>query len=148
MSIVSEFKEFILKGNMIDLAVGIVIGAAFSNVVKSLVENIVMPPMGALMGGIDFDQYEYTVVDAVAAGEENIYGMTADKDIEAVTIKYGSFIGDIIELLIVGLAIFMVIKLINRMKRKQEAEPKTEPTPVEVELLTEIRDSLKQRPVV
>ena len=147
MGIVKEFKEFILKGNMIDLAVGIVIGAAFSTVVKSLVENIVMPPMGALMGGVDFDKYEYTVVDAVAAGEENIYGVAADKDIEAVTIKYGTFIGDLIELIIVGLAIFIVIKMINKMKRKQEEAPKEEPTPVEVELLTEIRDSLKNRPV-
>ncbi len=145
MGIIKEFKEFILKGNMIDMAVGIVIGAAFGTVVKSLVENIVMPPMGALLGGIDFSKYEYTVVNAVKAGEENIYGMVADQDIEAVTIKYGSFIGDFVELLIVGLAIFVVIKMINSMKRKAEEAPKEEPTPPEVELLTEIRDALKKQ---
>ncbi len=145
MSIVKEFKEFILKGNMIDLAVGLVIGAAFGKVVSSLVQNMVMPPVGALLGGIDFTKYSYTVVDAVKAGEENIYGIIADKDIEAVTIKYGAFIGDIVELIIVGAAIFIVIKLINSMKRKAEEAPKEEPTPADIVLLTEIRDALKSR---
>ncbi|MEM7578189.1 MAG: large-conductance mechanosensitive channel protein MscL [Planctomycetota bacterium] len=144
MGIIKEFKEFILKGNMIDLAVGIVIGAAFSTVVKSLVDNIVMPPVGALMGGIDFSKYEYTVIDAVKAGEENIYGVVADMDIDAVTIKYGLFIGDIIYLLIVGLAIFLVVKGINSMKRKAEEAPKEEPTPADIQLLTEIRDALNK----
>lgn len=147
MGIIKEFKEFILKGNMIDMAVGIVIGAAFGTVVKSLVENIVMPPMGFLMGGVDFAQYSHTLAPAVAAGEEHpVYKNVVEKDIEAVTINYGAFIGDIVELVIVGAAIFVAIKIINSMKRKAEEAPTEAPKPSEdVVLLGEIRDLLSKQ---
>lgn len=147
MGIIKEFKDFIIKGNMIDMAVGIVIGAAFGTVVKSLVENIVMPPMGFLMGGVDFAQYSYTLAPAVAAGETHpVYQNVVDKDIEAVTISYGSFIGDVVELVIVGAAIFIVIKMINKMKRQAEEAPKEAPKPSEdVVLLGEIRDLLSKQ---
>ena len=149
MGMIKEFKEFILKGNMIDLAVGLVIGGAFGACVKSLVDNVIMPPVGFLMGGVDFAQYKYTVAEAIAAGETHpVYQNVVEKDIPAVTINYGEFIGTIINLIIVGAAIFVVIKIINAMKRAQEEAPKEEPTPVEVQLLTEIRDSLQTRPTV
>ena len=147
MGIVKEFKEFIIKGNMIDMAVGIVIGAAFGTVVKSLVANIVMPPMGFLLGGIDFAQYNVELAPALKEGDTHpVYKNAVEKDIEAVTINYGQFIGDIIELVIVGAAIFIVIKLINKMKRKEEEAPKEDPKPSEdVVLLGEIRDLLQKQ---
>ena len=148
MSIVSEFKEFILRGNMVDLAVGLVVGAAFTTVVKSLVNNIIMPPFGFILGGVDFAQYSYEIAPALEEGDVHpVYGNKVEKDVEAVEIGYGQFLGDVLELLIVGLAIFLVVKGINSLKRKQEEAPKDQPVPVEVELLTEIRDSLKNRPL-
>lgn len=145
MGIIKEFKEFIIKGNMVDMAVGIVIGAAFSTVVKSLVENIVMPPMGFLLGGIDFDQYGIELAPALEKGQTHpVYQNTVEKDVEAVTINYGTFIGDIFELFIVGLAIFIAIKFINSMKRKEEETPKEDPKPSQdIVLLSEIRDLMK-----
>ena len=148
MSIVSEFKEFILRGNMVDLAVGLVVGAAFTTVVKSLVNNIIMPPFGFILGGVDFAQYSYEIAPALKEGDVHpVYKNEVEKDVEAVEIGYGQFLGDVLELLIVGLAIFLVVKGINSLKRKQEKAPKDQPVPVEVELLTEIRDSLKNRPL-
>lgn len=145
MAILKEFKEFILKGNMVDLAVGIVIGAAFSSVVKSFVDNIVMPPMGFLMGGVDFADKKIVLAEAIAAGQTHpVYQNVVEKDIPAVTINYGLFINACIALLIQGLAIFVVIKIINEMKRKQEAAPVEQPTPADVQLLREIRDLLKR----
>ena len=144
MSIASEFKEFILKGNMIDLAVGIVIGAAFNSVVKSFVDNIVMPPMGFLMGGVDFADKKIVLAEAIAAGQTHpVYQNTVEKDIPAVAINYGLFLNACIALLIQGAAVFVVIKLINNLKRQQEAAPVEQPTPADVQLLREIRDLLK-----
>ena len=146
MGFIQEFKEFILKGNMIDLAVGLVLGAAFGAVVSSLVSDVIMPPIGAAMGGIDFADMGKELVPAVAAGTEHpVTGIEVAKDIEPVVLKYGLFINACIALLVQGLAIFVVIKIINSMKRKDEAAPKEEPTPADIQLLTEIRDSLKAR---
>jgi large conductance mechanosensitive channel len=148
MGIVKEFKEFIIRGNMVDMAVGIIIGAAFGLVVKSFVADIIMPPIGAAMGGIDFAELKYPLVDPVAEGEKHpVTGFTAVKDIPAVTINYGLFINACIALLIQGIAIFILIKFINSMKRKEEQTPKEAPKPAqEVVLLSEIRDLLAQSP--
>ncbi len=145
MGLVNEFKTFIVKGNAMDMAVGIIIGAAFGAVVKSLVGDILMPPLGYLLGGIDFASYSYVLAPAVPAGEVHpITQVVAQKDVPAVTIGYGLFINSIISLLIQGFAIFMVIKGINSMKREAEEAP-AEPAapPADIVLLTEIRDQLR-----
>ena len=144
MSIVSEFKEFILKGNMIDLAVGLVIGAAFSHVVKTLVDTVIMPPTAFILGGVDLSEKRIALIDEIKAGEEHpVYGNVADKDIPAVNLEWGAMTQALLELVIIGAAIFLVVKVINKMKAKQEAQPKDEPTPADVELLREIRDELR-----
>ena len=130
-----EFKEFVVKGNVIDLAVGVVIGAAFGKIITSLVEDVVMPPLGLLLGRVDFsnlfinlsDVSYKTVAEAKAAG--------------AATINYGVFINTLISFLIVALAIFFVIKLINRVRREEKDKEVTAPTNEE-KLLMEIRDLL------
>jgi large conductance mechanosensitive channel len=130
MSIVKEFKEFAVKGNVVDLAVGVIIGAAFGKIVTSLVTDIIMPPLGLLLGGIDFKDKLIELKPAV--------GKTP-----AVNINYGLFINNIIDFLIVAFAIFLVIKGINALKRKEEATPSAPPAPSKEEvLLTEIRDLL------
>ncbi|MEM6853595.1 MAG: large-conductance mechanosensitive channel protein MscL [Planctomycetota bacterium] len=147
MGIVKEFKEFIIKGNMVDMAVGIIIGAAFGLVVKSFVADIIMPPIGAAMGGIDFADLKYILVKEVPAGSEHpVTGIEVAKDIPAVSLNYGLFINACIALLIQGFAIFMLIKFINKMKRKEEEAPKEPPAPPKEEvLLTEIRDLLAKQ---
>ncbi len=133
MSVIKEFKEFAVKGNMIDLAVGIIIGAAFGKIVSSLVADVIMPPLGLLVGGIDFSNL------AVLLKE----GATPD---QAVYLRYGKFIQAILDFLIVAAAIFLMVKGINRLKRsKEEAPAAPPPPPAEVALLTEIRDILKVR---
>lgn len=136
MSFIKEFREFAVKGNMIDMAVGIIIGAAFGKVVSSLVGDIFMPPLGWMIGGVDFS-------DLAIALPEIIEGKGS------VLIPYGKFIQTLIDFMIVAFAIFMVVKVINRMKKKAEevpAEAPAEPTPTKEELLlTEIRDLLKQQ---
>ncbi len=135
MSIIKEFKEFAVKGNVIDMAVGIIIGAAFGKIVSSLVNDIVMPPIGWLIGGVDFSDLAVTLPSVIEGNP-------------AVTISYGQFLQTLIDFTIVAVAIFMLIKLINRLKRK-EAETPAEPAPAEPSreeaLLTEIRDLLKQQ---
>jgi large conductance mechanosensitive channel len=132
MSMVKEFREFISRGNALDLAVGIVIGAAFGKIVTSLVNDIIMPPIGLLIGGVDFSSLMITI-KAAAEGKP------------AVTINYGVFINTIIQFVIVGFAIFLVIKIFNSMKRKKEEKPAAPPPPSKQEvLLTEIRDLLKR----
>lgn len=146
MGIVKEFKEFILKGNMIDLAVGLIIGAAFGALVTSLVKDVVMPPVGYAMGGVDFAALDYELAPALEKGQEHpLTGIEVMSDTERVAIRYGAFINACIALLIQGLAIFIVVKVINSMKRKAEEEPKEEPTPKEQELLAEIRDLLAKQ---
>jgi len=133
MSIAREFREFAMRGNVVDMAVGIVIGAAFGRIVSSLVENVVMPPVGLLIGGVDFSDLAITLKQAQG-------------DVEAVTIGYGQFIQSVLDFVIIAAAIFLVIRAMNTMKRKQ-AEAPAEPaaTPADVTLLTEIRDLLRER---
>ena len=136
MSFVKEFKEFAVRGNVVDMAVGIVIGAAFGKIVSSLVADVFMPPIGWLIGGVDFSDLAVTL-PALIEGRE------------PVLIAYGKFIQTVLDFTIVAFAIFMVIKGINRIKRKEEAAPPApaaEPAPSKEELLlTEIRDLLKQK---
>ena len=130
---IKEFKEFAMKGNVLDMAIGIIIGAAFGKIVSSLVENVLMPPLGWLMGGVDFSDKMITIRQAA-------------EGVTAVELKYGLFINAVINFLIVALAIFMVVKGINTMKRKEAAKPEPVHAPtVEEKLLTEIRDILKTR---
>ena len=137
--IVSEFKEFITRGNVMDMAVGIIIGGAFTAIVQSLVNDMLMPIIGLLFGGVDFSTLKLVVRAAdEAAG------------IEEAAIKYGSFIQAIVNFLLIALVIFLMVKGINNMRRKKEEpapapEPAPEPEPSEeVKLLTEIRDALKK----
>lgn len=129
MGMIKEFKEFAVKGNMIDMAVGIIIGAAFGKIVSSLVADIIMPPLGILIGGIDFTGLAYTLKDAADGAE-------------AVTLNYGAFIQNVVDFIIVAFAIFIVVKMINSAKKKEEARP-VAPPKQEV-LLEEIRDLLKK----
>lgn len=134
-----EFKEFLIKGNMIDMAVGIIIGAAFGTVVKSLVNDVIMPPIGLLLGGIDFTNL------FINLGEGSYETLKAAQDAGAATINYGSFINNVITLLIVGFAVFMLVRSVNKMQKKAEEAPAAPAKPSdEVLLLTEIRDSLKK----
>jgi len=132
MAIIKEFKEFAMRGNVVDLAVGVIIGAAFGKIVSSLVNDIIMPPIGYLLGGIDFSNKKITLVEADAA-----------KKVAEVAIRYGTFINSIIDFVIVAFCIFLVIKGINSMKKKEEEAPAAAPAPSNEEvLLTEIRDLL------
>ena len=147
MGLIGEFKEFIVKGNAIDLAVGIILGAAFVAVVNSLVTDVIMPPIGAAMGGIDFADKGITLVDAVPKGQKHpVTGFEVIKDTPAVVLAYGKFINAVIALLIQGFAIFMLVKLVNKLRRKPEPTPDVPPAPPEdVKLLTEIRDLLAKQ---
>ncbi len=132
MSIVQEFKEFAVKGNAVDMAVGIIIGAAFGKIVSSVVGDVVMPPIGMLLGGMDFSALALTLSPATA-------------DTPAVVIGYGKFIQTLVDFIIVAFAIFMLVKGINALKRKEAAEPAAPAEPsAEQKLLAEIRDLLKQ----
>jgi len=132
MSMMSEFKSFAMRGNVIDMAVGIVIGGAFGKIVSSFVSDVLMPPIGMMMGGVDFS--DLAVVLKEASG-----------DVAAVTLNYGSFIQTVVDFLIIAFAIFMVVKAMNNMKKKEEEAPAEPPKPsAEEVLLTEIRDALKK----
>lgn len=142
----NEFREFILKGNAFDLAVGVIIGAAFSGIVTSLVNDILMPPIGAVMGGINFADYFLDLTSLINGGEKPASLDAAQKAGHAV-IAYGKFINALINLVIVGAVIFFLVKQINRFRRKEEAAPTVPAAPPEdVKLLTEIRDLLATRP--
>ncbi|HHW4679751.1 MAG TPA: large-conductance mechanosensitive channel protein MscL [Xylella sp.] len=135
MSIISEFKEFVMRGNVIDLAVAVVIGAAFGKIVTALVEKIISPLIGLLIGGIDFSKLSLTLKDAALDA--------AGKEVPTVVIGYGDFLNTIVQFLIIAFAIFLVVKMINRVANKQ---PSPSDTPSEeVLLLREIRDSLKKQ---
>jgi large conductance mechanosensitive channel len=134
MGMMSEFKEFAMRGNVIDLAVGVVIGGAFGKIVTALVDKVIMPPIGLLIGGVDFSKLAITLKDATVDA--------AGKEVPAVVLAYGEFINAIIQFVIIAFAIFLVVKAINRMHKPAEAAP-AEP-PEEVVLLREIRDSLKK----
>jgi large conductance mechanosensitive channel len=131
MSMVKEFREFAVKGNVVDMAVGIIIGAAFGKIVSSLVSDVVTPPLGYVIGGVDFTKLAVTM-PAMREGAED------------VTIRYGVFLQAACDFIIVAFAIFLLVKLINRMRRKEEAKPPAAPPRQEV-LLEEIRDLLKKR---
>ncbi len=133
MSMVKEFKAFAMRGNVVDMAVGIIIGVAFGKIVSSLVSDVIMPPIGMLLGGVDFSSFLLTLKGASG-------------DMAAVTINYGVFINTVVDFLIVAFAIFMVVKGINSLKRKEEEKPAAPPAPPKQEvLLSEIRDLLKTR---
>lgn len=137
MSILNEFKQFIARGNVIDMAVGIVVGAAFTAIVTSLVSDVINPVIGMLIGGIDFSNYYFDL----SMGD---YGSLDEaKKFGAPLIMYGNFINAVIKFLIVSFVVFMLVKQINRLKRQAEAAPVV--TPEEVLLLREIRDSLKKK---
>jgi large conductance mechanosensitive channel len=133
MGIINEFKEFAIKGNMVDMAVGIIIGGAFGTIVKSLVDDIIMPPIGLALGGVDFSNIVLKLKDATA-------------DAEAVTMNIGSFINNCISFLIVAWAVFMLVKGMNSLKKKAEEAPAAAPEPPKEQvLLEEIRDLLAKR---
>lgn len=147
MGLISEFKTFIVKGNAIDLAVGIIIGVAFGAVVKSLVDDVMMPPIGFLMGGVDFSDKVIQLAPALKAGDTHpVFRTTVGKDLPAVVISYGKFINALIQLIIQGFCIFLVVKAINKLKRKEAVAPSAPPVPTKEEvLLTEIRDLLARK---
>ena len=133
MSMMKEFKEFALRGNVIDMAVGIVIGGAFGKIINSLVQDVIMPPIGVLLGGVDFSKMGIVVKEATETAE-------------AVVMKYGAFLNTILEFIVIAFAIFMVIKAMNAMKKKEEEKPAAPPAPSKEEtLLAEIRDLLKNK---
>jgi large conductance mechanosensitive channel len=134
MGMLTEFKEFAMRGNVIDLAVGVVIGAAFGKIVTALVDKIIMPPLGWLIGRVDFSELAWTLAPARVAADGT--------EIPAVVIGYGDFLNTLVQFIIVAFAIFMVVKVINRLARKKQAEPAAPKE--EILLLREIRDNLKQ----
>lgn len=137
MKIVEEFKAFALKGNVVDMAVGIIIGAAFGKIVSSLVSDVIMPPLGLLIGGVDFTDLK---INLKASGIDG-----AGNAITAVTLNYGTFIQTLFDFLIIAFAIFLMIKVMNNLKKKEEAAPPPPAAPTKEEkLLTEIRDLLKK----
>ena len=132
MSMMQEFKTFAVKGNVMDMAVGIIIGGAFGKIVSSFVSDVIMPPIGLLVGGVNFQDLSITLKEAV--------GETA-----AVTLNYGKFIQTVVDFTIIAFAIFLVVKGMNSLKKKEEAAPIAPPAPsAEQQLLTEIRDLLKK----
>lgn len=130
MSFISEFKEFAMKGNVVDMAVGIIIGGAFGKIVSSLVNDVLMPPIGLLLGGIDFTNLAFVL-------------KPAEGDAEAIVLKYGVFIQSVVDFLIIAFAIFVMIKWVNKLQKQKEEAP-AEP-PAEEVLLREIRDILKEK---
>ncbi len=139
MSLRKELKEFMLRGNVIDMAVGIVIGGAFGKIVTSFVNDILMPPISMLLGNTKFTEMKIVFKEAVMSGDEVVD--------PAITLNYGNFIQVLIDFLIIGISIFFVIKGINKLRKKKEEEPTPEPIPEptkEEKLLTEIRDILKK----
>ena len=135
-----EFKEFAMRGNVVDMAVGIVIGAAFTAIVNSLVKDVIMPPIGLLTGGLDFSNLFISLTG------EHFDSLAAATEAGAPVLRYGVFINAVINFIIVAFAIFILIKQVNRFKKKEEAAPAAPPPPpADVVLLTEIRDLLKSR---
>jgi large conductance mechanosensitive channel len=140
MSFIKEFKEFAIRGNLVDTAVAFVMGASFGKIVSAFVDGIVMPLIGMLTGGVDFNDKKIILKDAVAEVKEA--GAVIVKAVPEVSVKYGTFITNLIDFVVVAFAVFLVIKAINKMKKKQELAPAPEPSSTD-KLLMEIRDSLK-----
>ena len=139
-----EFKEFAVKGNMLDMAVGIIIGAAFGTIIQSLVNDVLMPPIGLLLGGVDFSDLFLALSEGSVPGPYAT--LAAAQEAGAVTVNYGVFINAVISFLIVAFAVFMVVRSFNRLKKEEEAAPAAPPAPsAEETLLGEIRDLLKSQ---
>ena len=140
MSMMKEFKEFAVKGNAIDMAVGIIIGGAFGKIVSSLVNDVIMPPIGQLLGGVDFGNLFYTL------GGGDYATLEAAEEAGAAVVKYGAFIQTVVDFTIIAFVIFMMVRAMNNLRKKEEeAPPAAPPEPSdEVKLLTEIRDELKK----
>ena len=134
MGMMAEFKEFAMRGNVIDLAVGVVIGAAFGKIVTALVDKVIMPPLGLLIGGVDFAKLGIVLKEATVDA--------AGKEVPAVVLAYGEFINAIVQFVIVAFAIFLVVKAINRLHKKPAEAPAA--TPEDILLLREIRDALRK----
>lgn len=137
---IQEFKDFAVKGNVIDMAIGVVVGGAFGKIVTSLVNDIIMPGVGVLTGGLNFTDYKFVIQKGVTEGSEIIT--------PEVAITWGSFVQTVVDFFIIAFCIFLAIKAINRFKRKEEAAPEAPATPAgptQEELLTEIRDLLRQQ---
>lgn len=133
MGLVKEFREFAMKGSVVDLAVGVIIGVAFGKIVASFVNDVLMPPLGVLLGGVDFKDYKAVLVEAIG-------------DKPAVTLNYGMFIQNVIDFIIIAAAIFLMIKAMDSAKKKEEIVPAPPPAPsAEENLLAEIRDLLKEK---
>ena len=136
MGLLTEFKEFAARGSVVDLAVGVIIGASFGKIVTSLVDQVIMPPVGLLLGRVDFSKLEWVLVPEDPATQA----------VEKVAIQYGAFINTLIQFLIVAFVVFLLVKAINRMRRDQAASPEAPAAPTATEaLLAEIRDELKAR---
>ncbi|PRM07651.1 Large-conductance mechanosensitive channel [Haemophilus influenzae] len=134
MNFIKEFREFAMRGNVVDMAVGVIIGSAFGKIVSSLVSDIFMPVLGILTGGIDFKDMKFILAQAQAQAQ-------AQGDVPAVTLNYGLFIQNVIDFIIIAFAIFMIIKVINKVRKPEEKKP----VPKAETLLTEIRDLLKNK---
>ena len=133
MKVLQEFKQFAMRGNVMDMAIGIIIGAAFGKIISSIVSDVIMPPIGLLLGGVDFSNLAVTLKE----GSEGV---------QPVLLKYGVFINTVIDFLIIAFAIFMVVKGINAMKKKEEEKPSAPPIPTKSEiLLEEIRNELRKK---
>ncbi|NNJ54420.1 MAG: large-conductance mechanosensitive channel protein MscL [Ignavibacteriaceae bacterium] len=132
MSMMKEFKDFAMRGNVVDMAIGIVLGAAFGKIVSTFVSSVLMPPIGLLLGGVDFNKLMIILKEAT-------------EETEAVAISYGAFLNTVIDFIFIAFAIFMVVRAMNNMKKKEEEKPAPPPAPSKEEvLLTEIRDALKK----
>lgn len=139
MSLLKEFKEFAVKGNALDMAVGIIVGAAFGKIVSSMVNDVIMPPIGKLLGGINFTGL------FINLGSESYASLAEAKAAGAATLNYGAFLQTMVDFLIVAFAVFMLVKGINSLRKKEEPPPAPSATPEDILLLREIRDSLQKR---
>lgn len=137
MGMMSEFKDFAMRGNVVDMAVGIVIGGAFGKIVSSFVGDVVMPALSPIMGGADFTSMKYVMTEAVMGAD----GAVTTPE---VAINYGTFLQTVLDFVIIAFAIFMVIKQMNKLKKKEEEAPAPDPGPSEKDILMEIRDALKK----
>lgn len=140
MSWIQEFKEFAVKGNALDLAVGVIIGAGFGKIVSSLVDDVIMPPIGQLTGGVDFKDLFWTL------GDGSYPSLAAAKEAGAATINYGNFLQTVVDFAIIAFVVFLIVKGVNRLRRRPEEEGAPAPPSEEVVLLREIRDALQSSP--
>jgi large conductance mechanosensitive channel len=147
MSIVTEFKAFIQRGNVVDMAVGVIMGGAFGKIVNSLVADVLTPPLGYITGGVDFKELKQTLPSTtIPIPDPANPGSTIEKVLPAAEVKYGVFLQATFDFLIIAFCVFMLVKLTNRIKKKEEEKPAAPPEPTAQEkLLTEIRDLLKAR---